>query len=223
MEHSMYDTILSLPLFKGVSSKDVLRFIEKTKLDFRSYPSGTCLLGNKDRIDGVGFILHGCVKVTSRFYGDKVTIVQKLGEGFWLQPESMFGLVREAGSTYECETKVGMLWISMSQLLELIRKQKLCRWNFMNYLCYRAQCRRICAEAAISKCGQLEKWLSVVLPAATERRAQSIKIFVAIEELAEILHIEEKTLKSQVISLSRQKKISYTRGALVVFNRRDYF
>lgn len=218
----MYDTIMYLPLFKGVTADDVSSFLERTKLDLRNYEDGNEIIPFDSVVERLGFVISGRVKVSTELAEGRVVVKQILGKGFWLLPEVLFGLVRESRSSIVSDGKTCVLWLTKEHVFELIAENYLCRVNYLNYLCYRAQCRHQCAEYMMSGT-ELERWLAVVLATTTERRAAAIKISVAFNVLASILGVDEETLKIQMQRFSRKRKVTYINGSLNIHNRKDYF
>ena len=73
---TMYETIMDLPLFKGVSKDLVSSFLEKTQLRFTNYIQGDCIVGEGQSFSSIGFIIKGEVvteisnpEETLRIYG----------------------------------------------------------------------------------------------------------------------------------------------------------
>ena len=58
----MYDTIMSLPLFKGVSRERISYFLEKTSISFLKYKSGDIILRHDDEITKLRFVISGKIK-----------------------------------------------------------------------------------------------------------------------------------------------------------------
>lgn len=219
---SMYDTIMFLPLFKGVTANDVSVFLEKTKLVFGNYDNDEVIISEGETIERLGFVVSGKVDVVTSLSDGKVVVRQSLGKGFWLEPESLFGYDRKSHCTVISNGKSGILWLTRDQLFELLAENYLCKFNYLNYLCYRAQCRQSTAEY-MTMGNELERWLAVVLANTTERRALTVKIDVEFSCLAELLGIDEAKLRSQIQRLSRKKILRYVKGVFSIYNRRDYF
>lgn len=219
---SMYDTIMFLPLFKGVTEEDVSVFLEKTRLVFDNYNAGDVIIDKGEVVERLGFVVSGKVNVEMPLSGGKVIVRQTLGRGFWLEPESLFGYIRESRSRIVSNGKSGVLWLTRGQLFDVLEDNCLCRLNLMNYLCYRAQCRQLTAEYA-TEGRELERWLAIVLANTTERRAQTLRIEVEISVLAGILGLGESEVRAQILSLTRRKDLRYVKGVFNIYNRRDYF
>jgi len=218
----MYETIMHLPLFKGFTSEQVSTFLEKNKLEFANYSSGATLLSEKEDIERIGFIISGELDLSTELMNGKIRINRRLGQYFWLLPEYLLGYSTCPCTRVEAHGKTGMLWFGKEQFLRIIDGNYLCKINFLNYLCYQAQSRYQIARSLTSGTS-FERWLTVLLMSAVERRASNIQIHIAPQQLARVLKIDEAALQADVIRLTRQRKIKYTNGILTVLNRREFF
>jgi CRP-like cAMP-binding protein len=64
MEESMFTTLLTLPLFQGLSYDDVTRIVESTRLDFITLKEGNVLCRHDEPCNDVYFIIEG--RITTR-------------------------------------------------------------------------------------------------------------------------------------------------------------
>lgn len=59
---SMYDVLLQLPLFQGVSRAKISELIEKTKFHFLKYKSGEQIVSKGEECTHLKFLISGCVR-----------------------------------------------------------------------------------------------------------------------------------------------------------------
>jgi CRP-like cAMP-binding protein len=64
MEESMFTTLLTLPLFQGLSYDDATRIVESTRLDFITLKEGNVLCRHDEPCNDVYFIIEG--RITTR-------------------------------------------------------------------------------------------------------------------------------------------------------------
>ncbi|MCR5179735.1 MAG: Crp/Fnr family transcriptional regulator [Bacteroidaceae bacterium] len=62
----MFDTLLSLPLFQGLSPDDLTRILESTRLDFDTVGQGTCLMKQDHPCEALTYVLQGDVALTTQ-------------------------------------------------------------------------------------------------------------------------------------------------------------
>ena len=59
METTMYDNLLLLPLFQGLSKNDLTTIIEKVKLHFLTYQDNDIIIRQGDNCHELCFLLNG--------------------------------------------------------------------------------------------------------------------------------------------------------------------
>jgi CRP-like cAMP-binding protein len=71
MELTMYDKLLQLPLFQGMSKFDFTDILEKVKIHFNKYEPGSCLVRQDTPCNQLIFVLDGEVGiyVIRKFFG----------------------------------------------------------------------------------------------------------------------------------------------------------
>lgn len=63
---TMYETIMNLPLFKGLSHEQVSAFLEKTHITFSKYSDNEKIVSAEDRADVVRCVISGKIRVAHR-------------------------------------------------------------------------------------------------------------------------------------------------------------
>ena len=89
---SMYETIMDLPLFKGVGKDHVSQFVEKTQIHFERYEPGEIIADYKDEVTGLKFVLSGSVVMSSKCFGGKITVESHMKGNIVLGATRLFGL-----------------------------------------------------------------------------------------------------------------------------------
>ena len=119
---SMYETIMDLPLFKGVGKDHVSQFVEKTQIHFERYEPGDIIADSKDEVTGLKFVLSGSVVMSSKCLGGKITV------------ESHIGLKPMHKRQIKALTPCGVMGFSKEKYIELLRSDRIYLINFANYL-----------------------------------------------------------------------------------------
>ena len=74
MELTMYDKLLQLPLFQGMSKFDFTDILEKVKIHFNKYEPGSCLVRQDTPCNQLIFVLDGEVQIESKDRAHQYTI-----------------------------------------------------------------------------------------------------------------------------------------------------
>ena len=97
---SMYETIMDLPLFQGMSHEKVSELIEKTKFHFLKYKAGDCIISSGDDCGHVRFVVSGYVRIEYSIPNRKVVISEDLYAPSVLlpAPQRTAGILRSHGT-----------------------------------------------------------------------------------------------------------------------------
>ena len=100
----MYDTLLQLPLFQGVSHEIISELVGKTKLHFTKYANDAVILEAGDNQNVLSFVVSGSVTKSYKFPGLEVTINETISAPAVIDAEYLFGIdLRYPFPTYNDE------------------------------------------------------------------------------------------------------------------------
>ena len=139
MNTTMYDKLLKLPLFQGLSKNDLTVILEKVKVEFRSYSPKEYIIKQQTPCTELVFLLDGKVRacVTDTTY--KFSLCEEICEQLIIEPYSLFGMRPFFTATYRAETEVNTLVLKKEYILPLLCKYDIFNLNYINLLSNRAQ------------------------------------------------------------------------------------
>ena len=124
MELTMYDKLLQLPLFQGMSKFDFTDILEKVKIHFNKYEPGSCLVRQDTPCNQLIFVLDGEVQIESNDKTHKYTLWENFKSPNVIEPYSLFGMRPYFTASYTAVTEVNTLNIDKSYILN-----ELCRYE----------------------------------------------------------------------------------------------
>lgn len=135
----MYDTLLQLPLFQGLSKNDFTTIIGKIKLHFTKYGDNELIIKQGDVCNKLIFLLNG--KINSKSVDcDNIFSINELLEGpSVIEPYSLFGMKPYFQATYTTRDKAELVSISKSSILQELNNYEIFRINYLNLLSNRSQ------------------------------------------------------------------------------------
>lgn len=139
MKTTMYDNLLQLPLFQGLSKNDMTTIIEKVKLHFLTYKKGETILQQGDPCDQLCFLLNGVVMVQTKDAHHDFSLSEILKEPYIIEPQSVFGMHTQYTATYLAHTPVNVMTIDKSFIFSELCKHEIFRINYLNILSNRTQ------------------------------------------------------------------------------------
>jgi len=139
MELPMYDTLLSLPLFQGMSHADFNSLLQKIRLDFVRYESGDTIISTGDRCRSFAFLINGSLESSREGQEGRFTFCERIEAPFLLEPYSMFGRDGSYRRTYTATEACSFLMVDKQYIYTELGKYNICRMNLLNILSGRVQ------------------------------------------------------------------------------------
>ena len=135
---SIFDTLISLPLFNGVSHEIMAKAVGRHRFEFKKFGNSDVIVAAGDPCRSLVFILSGRA-VSHREIGAGFVVTQELPECTVLSPEFLFGRFTEYPSTVTASDAVSVLEISKADYLEIISSDPVFMFNYLNLLSRKAQ------------------------------------------------------------------------------------
>ncbi len=139
MDTTMYDKLLKLPLFQGLSRNDLTVILEKVKVEFRSFAPKDFLVKQNEPCMELLFVLDGKVKVCTHDAAHKFSLCEVFGAETLIEPYSLFGLNPKYNASYQAENTTTVLVIKKNYILPLLCRYDIFNLNYFNLLSTRAQ------------------------------------------------------------------------------------
>ena len=139
MELPMYDTLLSLPLFQGMSQTDFNSLLQKIRLDFIRYEDGNVIIEKGNRCGSLAFLINGTVESSRSGMDGNFTFSELIEAPFLIEPYSMFGRAGSYQRTYTAIGSCSFLMVDKQYIYTELGKYNICRMNLLNILSGRVQ------------------------------------------------------------------------------------
>ena len=139
MELPMYDTLLSLPLFQGMSQVDFNSLLQKVRLDFVRYEEGSTIISAGERCKSFAFLINGSVESSRSGMDGNLIFMEQVDAPCLIEPYSMFGRAGSYQRTYTALTPCSFLMVDKQYIYTELGKYNICRMNLLNILSGRVQ------------------------------------------------------------------------------------
>lgn len=136
---TMYETLMDLPLFKGIGEEQLSQLLEKTSMEFLKFRPGEIINERGGRVKGIDFILNGKVKVTYSLQNYDISIEEEMGKGRLLGAMNLFGMETTYHYGSEALDSVSIMRLEKSQYMNILKSDGIYILNFVNYLSAHAQ------------------------------------------------------------------------------------
>lgn len=136
---TMYETIMELPLFKGIGEEQLSQLLEKTSVEFLKFEDGDLIAESSTQVNAIDFILSGRVRQTYKLENFQLWVDEILGKGAVLGALNLYGLDTTYSSDSIALGRVSVMRISKSDYMNILLSDRIYMLNFVNYLSAAAQ------------------------------------------------------------------------------------
>jgi CRP-like cAMP-binding protein len=182
---TMFNTLLKLPLFQGLSQEDFTNILGRVKLHFIKYKVGEPITKSNTPCTELVFILKGEADVRTTPESRLFTYIETIKPPYLIEPEALFGMNPHFKASYIAKTEVSVMSVDKMLVLKELLKYDVFRLNYVNSVSNRAQSiySRLWKTPAS---GTARKVIYFFLKYAEKLEGEK-RIIIKMEDLAEIL------------------------------------
>ena len=214
---SIYDVMLQLPIFQGLSKIQLDGIVEKIPFDFCQFAPGQTILEMGDICDNVQFLLNGTVQQITSTYGGRIRILQNFEGPHTLPFYYLFGAETRSISQLVAIDQVGLMRVDKSSFLHMLQQNNVMLVNVMNMLSTNAQKQHVAMEftAQTDPVLRLASWLL----AYTDRKAIDIRIQASEPAWQTLLRLDGGSFGRHVAMLEGRGCLELENGILKLTDR----
>lgn len=216
---SIFEILMGLPLFNGVSAERISEIAGKTKLHFLKYQPGETITSKGEICTHIKFILSGKVRLTITNADDRFKLSQSLNAPDVIFPEFLFGKVTEYPCDVVAEDLTGILQISKSDYMQILKTDEIFLFNILNYLSFNAQ-KSVDGVLSLSS-GALEQRIAFWIEALTQRNSTDIVLSCRQRDLYSLFGVQRNMLITALDNLKSAGILDYSQSEIKVKSRRD--
>lgn len=135
----MFERLLTLPLFQGMTLKELSEVLTHVRLDFVKYQKGDEIVSQNDPCRNLVCIINGDISSTFREETGKFTLFEKLSRVSILEPYNMFGMYPRYSRDYTFESEGETLTIERNVFINHVLNNNIVKINMMNIISNRYQ------------------------------------------------------------------------------------
>lgn len=214
----MYEILMELPLFKGVSFQRLSELIERTKFHFLKYLPGETIVNAGERCTHIKFVISGAARTSIVNSTSRFKISQTLAAPNVIAPDFLFGL----DTVYPCSAvalePTGILQITKSDYTSILNSDPVFLFNFLNTLSMNAQ-KSINGVLALTT-GSLEQRIAFWIIALTQRTATDIVLSCRQRDLYTLFSVQRSSFVNTLESLKQRGLIDFTPNEISITSRK---
>lgn len=211
---SMYETIMELPLFKGIGEEQLSSMLEKTSVEFVNFHEGDVITRADDKVETLDFVLSGKVSQIYSLRDTDLKIEAIIGRNAVIGALNLYGLY----TTYGCKSvalgRVSLLRIRKDEYMDILQSDSIYILNYVNFLSAGAQK----ASAVIQKGGEHGAVKNILFAAfaMTTRLAETVMICGTDRDIARYCGMSERLFLQWKEESEANKSIKVNPGVIII-------
>ncbi|NLV52622.1 MAG: Crp/Fnr family transcriptional regulator [Bacteroidales bacterium] len=210
----MFERLLQLPLFQGLSTAEISDVMSHVRLDFTNHHQGDEIVFQGDSCRCLIYIISGEVTSEYRDIQGRFIYTEELPQTKILEPYNMFGMHQKYSRTYTFATDGCTLTIDKSVVVKHLLNNDIIKINFLNMACNRYQQTQqlTCLFPEDNVRQKIVKFFLSYATIAKGKKEAKIKMRV----LADILHETRLNVSITLNKLETEGLLSLQRGMIIL-------
>lgn len=212
----LYDTLLGLPLFQGMSSSELEEVVTRIKMGFLKYKRNQTIIQDGDRCQRLLFLLDGEMDVVTTSANHSYHVIEQIAGPSLIEPERVFGLTQHYAHTYTTRSLCHLLAIGKDDVIQLTNEYMIFRINLMNILSTQSQRqqRMLWQHRPQTVRGRVVQFLRQHCTMPSGRKVFRIKM----QQLADEINDQRIEVSEVLNALDDEKMIELQRGIITIPN-----
>ncbi|MCI9173071.1 Crp/Fnr family transcriptional regulator [uncultured Duncaniella sp.] len=216
--NSMYENLMTLPLFKGISYSRLSEIVGNTRLAFLKYLPGEQMLNAGEPCTHIKFIISGRARLTIRNENDRVRVGQTLTAPAVISPDFLFGRNTLYPATATAIDTVSIMQIDKKDFIPLLQRDEIFLFNYLNILSTNAQ-KAVDGVLSLTS-GSLEERIAFWIIALTQMDSDEIVLTAKQKDLYSLFGVQRSSFIASLDSMKARGILDYTSTEIRVRSRR---
>ncbi|MEG0010567.1 MAG: Crp/Fnr family transcriptional regulator [Muribaculaceae bacterium] len=214
---SMYEIIMDLPLFQGVSREKISELVEKTKFHFLKYSDKDQIVAIGDPCKHVRFIISGSIRIETPSTNKRVTISEVLTSPNVVGADYLFGRDTIYPFNAYANGNCGVLQIEKGDYINILHNDKVFLFNLLNTLSRNSQ--KVIQGILSLSTGTLTERIALFVIALTQKGGTDIHITYKQKDFCTLLGVQRSSFISTLAKLQDDGIINYTQSEIQITSR----
>lgn len=214
----MFEQLMNLPLFKGVTRERIAQTVGATPMNFQKYPSGERIITAGEQCHELVFVISGTVCSSISTHDGRFTVSQTVDAPQVLSPDFLFGLATDYPCTVDALSDLTILKIEKADYLRILQSDPIFMINFLNLLSMNAQKSVHGVLAVVS--GSLEERIAYWICALSQPGSRNVKLTCRHRDLYSLFGMTRSAFFNSLDDMQARGLITYTPTAITVTDRR---
>lgn len=216
----MFEILMDLPLFRGVTRARLAQTVGEAKFHFLKFPPGELIVRADEPCTHLTFIISGAVRSQIVNRSGRFAVSQTLAAPAVISPDFLFGRFTNYPGDVTAIDSVGVLKISKSDYLKILHSDQVFMFNYLNTLSVNAQ-KALKGVLSLTT-GEVDERIAFWIIALTQPGATDITLSCRKRDLCSLFGVPRAVFDASLESmLARGFLKSYDNKVININNRAD--
>lgn len=219
--NSMYEILMDLPLFQGVSHTRISELIEKIKFNFLKYLNNEQFISANDNCQQLKFLISGKARIEMYNRNKRIKISETISSPNVIGAEYLFGRTTAYPYNVYANPDAGILQIEKADYLKILKTDPVFLFNMLNYLSRNSQTPM---EAVLSlTSGSVAERFAFWVTSLTHKDATEIVIRTRHKDLYTMLGIQRSSFMNTLGELKENGYLDFSTNEIFISDRDKLF
>lgn len=215
----MFDILMGLPLFSGVSRERMADTVGMAKFHFLKYLAGESIVEAGDPCTHIKFIISGSVRMSIENSDKRFKVVSTLEAPDVIAPSFLFGRATDYPCTVNAVEDASILQITKQDYLKILNSDSVFILNFLNMLSMNAQ-KSVDGVLALTT-GSMEERIAFWVVALTQPAAKDIVLSCRQRDLYSFFGVQRSSFMVTLEGMKNRGLIDYNANEISVASRKS--
>ena len=216
---SMFDILMELPLFRGVSRERMSKTVGSVKFHFLKYLPGETIVEADTACTHIKFIISGSARSKIVNPDRRFKVTQTLTAPDVIAPDYLFG----RATVYPCEVvaiePTGIMQIAKADYMKILYSDEVFMFNYLNMLSMNAQ-KSVSGVLALTT-GSIEERIAFWIVALTQPGGTEIELECRRRDLYSFFGVQRSSFIAALDGMKNSGLIDYTNDKIVFHSRKS--
>lgn len=215
----MYESLLTLPYFQGMSKDDITRILDKVTFDFANYRCGETVFEEKEECDKFSILIKGKISCVTSSAEDGYTLSESIEAPFAIEPYSLFGGETKYKRSYTAEEDCSILVFDKKFLFSEFTRYDIFTINMLNLISNKTQksLRLLLERVPTTIEGRIAQFIALRSEECRGKKKLSIKM----EQLAALMCETRLNISKALNTLNDMGVVELHRKEIVIPSLRE--
>lgn len=216
---SMFELLMNLPLFRGVSRSRIAEVVGSAKFHFLKYPKGETVVRAGEECTHLAFVISGSVRSEISNSSKRFSVSQTLKAPSAIAPDFLFGRTTRYPGTVVALTDCSILKISKVDYIRILNADQVLMFNFLNTLSVNAQ-KALDGILALTS-GGLDERIAFWIIALTQPGSEDIELTCKTRDLCNLFSVQRNVFDAACHEMEQRNLIRYSPRKIEIVDRRE--